>query len=217
MTPRPNPRPLAPGRFAGLRPVSHFALGQAVAPVPFAVLDLETTGLRSRSDRIIEVAVVRCAPDGTPLSEWSSLVAPPDGDPGPTHVHGISATDLHDAPDLASLLPTLLEQLDGTVIVAHNLAFDSAFLAHEFQRCGRQPLDNHGLCTLELARRMLPGQQGHSLAACAAAFDIPHPDAHRALADTQVTARLLRALLQQLDSPDWAPLDPVLRTESLVS
>jgi DNA polymerase III epsilon subunit family exonuclease len=195
-------------RFSGLVPVQFDGTGSALEPLPFAVIDVETTGLRPRHDRVIEIAVVRCASDGQPISEWSTLVDP-GRDPGPTRVHGIAASDLIGAPTFTDALAALRSHLEGAVIVAHNLSFDAAFIAHEFRRSGAEPHRGLGLCTLELARTTLSGEEGYSLAACARALGIAQPLAHRALADTRVTAGVLQALLQQLAGADSTP--PVLR------
>lgn len=201
-----------PNRFSGLIPTGFFATGDTLPLLPFAVIDVETTGLRPRHDRVIEVAVVRCDPTGSPISEWSTLVDP-GRDPGPTRVHGISASDLIGAPTFVNALPELITQLEGAVVVAHNLSFDAAFFSHEFQRAGSAPLDCYGLYTLELARVVLEGQSGFSLGACAAALGIEHPDAHRALADTRVTALLLQELIG-LITTDESSTPPLRLTES---
>lgn len=199
-----------PNRFSGLIPTGFLATGGALALLPFAVIDVETTGLRPRHDRVIEVAVVRCDPTGAPISEWSTLVDP-GRDPGPTRVHGISASDLIGAPTFPEALPELRSQLEGAVVVAHNLSFDAAFFAHEFQRAASEPLTGYGLCTLELARLVLAGQSGFSLGACAASLGIEHPNAHRALADTRVTALLLQALIRRI-APDASSTPPLRLT-----
>lgn len=196
-----------PHRFSGLIPAGFLTTGTPLPLLPFAVVDVETTGLRPRQDRIIEIAVVRCDPSGEPLSEWSTLIDP-GRDPGPTRVHGISATDLIGAPTFPEAIPQLLEQLNGAVVVAHNLSFDAAFVSHELRRSDDVSFTGYGLCTLELARVVLAGQAGFSLGACAAALGIAHPDAHRALADTRVTARLLQELISRI-APD-APSPPTL-------
>ncbi|HEY6534040.1 MAG TPA: 3'-5' exonuclease [Acidimicrobiales bacterium] len=167
----------------------------ALAPCgPYAVVDVETTGLDPSTDRVVEVAVVRCDDRGRTVSEWSTLVHP-DRDPGPTAVHGITVDDLAAAPRFADVVPELLRQLDGTVVTAHNLAFDAAFLAAECRRSGLQGPMGFGLCTLTLARSLYPGRDGYSLATCSAAAGIEQIDAHRALADARVTAELLARML----------------------
>jgi len=189
---------------AGLRPVRLRRRGAPAPDGPYAVVDVETTGLDPATDRIVEIAVVRCDGQGRVEAEWSSLVQP-DRDPGAVAVHGITTDDLAGAPRFTQVAEPLAELLDGTVVTAHNLAFDAAFLHREWSRAGvtRPPLP--GLCTLALSRDLHPRRpDGYSLAACAAAADIPQPEAHRALADARVTAALLAVLLSSLPS-GWRP------------
>jgi len=162
--------------------------------LPFAVLDVETTGLSPARDRVIEIAVVRCAPDGSFIDEWSTLVDP-GRDPGPTHIHGISAADLEGAPTFEDIAEELRQRLSGSMVAAHNLSFDAGFLAAEYQRAGATTPDQPAVCTLQLARQVLKGNEAFSLAACAAALGIDHPNAHRALPDTRVTASVLAAMI----------------------
>ena len=84
-------------RPAGLRTISLGRRGPLAPGGPYAVVDVETTGLDPTVDRVVEVAVVRCDEQGHPVSEWSTLVQP-DRDPGPTTVHGLTADDLAAAP-----------------------------------------------------------------------------------------------------------------------
>ena len=168
--------------------------------LPFAVLDVETTGLSPARDRVIEIAVVRCAPDGSFIDEWSTLVDP-GRDPGPTHIHGISAADLEGAPTFEDIAEELRQRLSGSMVAAHNLSFDAGFLAAEYQRAGATTPDQPAVCTLQLARQVLKGNDAFSLAACAAALGIDHPNAHRALPDTRVTASVLAAMVNILHPP----------------
>ena len=174
--------------------------------LPFAVLDVETTGLSPARDRVIEIAVIRCAPDGSVIDEWSTLVDP-GRDPGPTHIHGISAADLRGAPSFAEIAGELDDRIAGAMVAAHNLSFDAGFLRAEYTRAGLEAPDQASICTLQLARVTLSGTGGFSLAACAAELGIDHPNAHRALADTRVTASVLHAMIQLLHpSIDQDPL-----------
>jgi DNA polymerase III epsilon subunit family exonuclease len=185
-------------RPSGLRQVSLRRTGRRAPDGPYAVVDVETTGLDPSIDRIVEVAVVHCDASGRARSEWSSLVQP-DRDPGPTGVHGITTADLAAAPRFADLADELAGQLAGTVVTAHNLAFDSRFLDEEWRRAGTSVPVLPGLCTLTLDRSLHPGRpDGYSLAACAAAAGVAQSEAHRALADARVTAELLAALLAGL-------------------
>lgn len=197
-SPGPSTAPTWSAAPAGLRPVRLTRFGRLAPTGPYAVVDVETTGLDPTVDRIVEVAVVRCGADGTPLSEWSTLVHP-RRDPGPTSVHGITADDLVPAPAFEEVAPLLAAALEGTIVTAHNLAFDAGFLDAEWARLGASRPPAPGLCTLTLDRALHPGRaEGYSLAACAAAAGIDQPDAHRALADARVTAELLQSLLRSV-------------------
>ncbi len=184
-------------RPGDLRAVRLRRWGPAAPRMPFAVIDVETTGLDPDADRVIEVAVVGCGEDGRATSHWSSLVQP-GRDAGATSVHGITDDDLRDAPTFADLVPALVACLQGRIVVAHNLPFDVAFLGAELDRVGADPLRGTGLCTLAFARSVLPDPGGYSLAACCAAVGVDHHEAHRALADARVTADLLAAMIARV-------------------
>ncbi|MEI6503461.1 MAG: exonuclease domain-containing protein, partial [Armatimonadota bacterium] len=68
-----------------------------------AVVDVETTGFAAQhTDRIVEIAIVRLSSGGDTLDEFETLVNP-QRDVGPTHIHGISAHDVLDAPTFAEI------------------------------------------------------------------------------------------------------------------
>ncbi|WP_198680908.1 DEAD/DEAH box helicase [Lentzea terrae] len=188
--------------IAGLpAPVRYSALDD----LPFAVVDLETTGYAPRrGDRIIEIAVVRIGPDGAPLGEWSTLVDP-ERNVGASWVHGITTSDVEGAPRFADIVDVVAEQLDGAVLVAHNLPFEQRFLEAEFQRAGRPLPSETGVCTIEVDR-MIHDAGRRKLQECCAAAGIDFDgSAHRALADARMTAALLRHYLQQPtgSARDW--------------
>ncbi|MDN6676901.1 exonuclease domain-containing protein, partial [Corynebacterium variabile] len=156
----------------------------------FAVVDVETTGFTNR-DRVLEVAVVHAAADGTVTGTWSTLVNP-DRDIPNTRIHGISAADVVGAPTFADIAGELSDQLNGRIFVAHNVAFDSRLLAAEFGRLGLTdtPFTGASLCTLTLTGRLLPGS-GRGLSAALSAAGIVNAHAHAALGDAEATAELL--------------------------
>lgn len=72
--------------------------------LPFAVVDVETTGFSPRlHDRLVEIAIVRIGPDGSPQDEYSTLINPLR-DVGPTRIHGITAADLVEAPTFVEVM-----------------------------------------------------------------------------------------------------------------
>lgn len=189
----------------------------------FAVLDLETTGFSAtKYDRIVEIGIVFLDVNGHVEGSYSTLVNP-NRDVGPTHVHGITAKEVFDAPSFDQISADLVEMLQGRVVVCHNAPFDTAFLFAEFERAG---LWVNGaavsvLCTMQLATEFLSGN-GRSLQACCAAYDIENSRAHTALADAEATAELLQAYmnqepaysvwdkaLEQADEDGWPEVQPL--------
>ena len=158
----------------------------------YAVIDLETTGLSpAHHHRVLEVAVVLVDDDGQLVYEWDTLVNP-SRDVGATEIHGLSAADLHRAPTFDRIAGELGSLLCGRVPVAHNLAFDAAFLSAEFDRLGHSvPLSKtNGICTMRLAGLYL-SSGGRSLGSCCEVIGCPLESAHSALEDARGTARLL--------------------------
>ncbi|GIG36255.1 exonuclease domain-containing protein [Cellulomonas pakistanensis] len=180
--PAPAPAPAAPA---------------PVAPAPravFAVLDVETTGLAAARDRVLELSVIRCDASGRPIDEWSSRFNP-QGPVGATHIHGITAADVADAPLFAAEVAAVASRLSGLVLVAHNARFDLAFLRAEFARAGWAMPWAPALCTLEESRRHLPSLARRRLPDCCAAAGVRHQGAHSALGDARAAAGLLAAYL----------------------
>ena len=160
----------------------------------FCVVDVETTGLYPRSDRVVELGVVRTLGDGTVLSEWSTLVDPAR-DIGPTHIHGIAAGDVIGAPQFSELIGDILEEVQDSVLVGHNISFDLRFLRAEFERAQTELPEMPSLCTLAFSRELIPGRHSRKLGACCEQIGIAHLDAHAALGDARATAQLLTGYL----------------------
>jgi len=159
----------------------------------YAVVDVETTGLSPRLDRIIEVAVVALTESGTVEWAWSTLVRP-ERDVGPTHIHGLRASDVAGAPVFADIAGYLAFLLGGRVIVGHNVAFDWRMLSAEFGRMGvitPDPIPT--VCTCSIARSL--GHYPATLNACLGAYGIENSQAHSAEGDAMATARLLASMV----------------------
>nr|WP_050778019.1 exonuclease domain-containing protein [Micromonospora sp. ATCC 39149] len=178
-----------------MSPVGLFAYGSAseregvdLGEVPFVVVDVETTGLSSTSDRIVEIALVRIE-GGRVVDEWATLVDP-GRDPDPTFVHHITAEMLSGAPTFADVAGEILSRLDGAVVVAHNARFEEGFIAQEFARVGISTAPLPAVCTLRLARQVLAAPN-FQLVSCCTVYGIELHDAHTALGDTRATAQLL--------------------------
>lgn len=170
--------------------------------MPFAVIDFETTGLVPEgTDRVVEVGVVLTDDTGRIEHEWTTLINP-SRDIGATHVHGIRACDVVDAPDFAAISDYLIEMLAGRVVVAHNASFDMRFLHAELKRA-RYPLLERPLavCTRKWGGRMTGAAK---LAHCCEALGISLTNAHSAIGDAHATSELLSHLISYCrDINEW--------------
>lgn len=167
---------------------------------PFAVVSIETTGLSpAKGDRVVEIAVVRTDASGHVEDEYATLLNP-GRDVGPVFVHGISNSEVLDAPTFDDVAGELLDRLDGAVVVAHNAAFVERFLAAELARIGVALPLNPALCSLWLARRTVraPNQRLDTLARV---VGVPVAEAPTALTDARTVAALLPRLLAMHGEP----------------
>jgi DNA polymerase III epsilon subunit family exonuclease len=165
--------------------------------VNFVVVDVETTGMRPMEDRITEVAAVLVR--GRELREaYSTLVHPERPVPALiARLTGIDDALLAGSPPFSRVASPLLDFLGNSALVAHNAPFDRGFLNHELARSGREPLGNPVICTVKLARRVLPGLASRRLDALADHFGFSFRQRHRALGDAEVTARVLISMLEE--------------------
>jgi DNA polymerase III epsilon subunit family exonuclease len=179
-----------------LTPVSPAGAARSLAEIPFVVVDVETTGGRPPGDRVTEIGAVRMRA-GRVEGEWSSLVNPGRPIPGfVARLTGIDDARVSGAPPFEALAEEFLEFLGGAAFVAHNARFDWRFLNAELLRARGGRLTNARLCTVRLARRLLPHVKRWNLDALAWLFGIEIEGRHRALPDARGTARLLALLLE---------------------
>ncbi|GAA0342133.1 hypothetical protein GCM10009540_72910 [Streptomyces turgidiscabies] len=169
----------------------------------WALVDVETSGLIARRDRVLSVAVMTIGPDGEQTGEFSTLLNP-GCDPGPVDVHGLTVEQLKGAPAFDQVAGRIGAMLQDRVLVAHNAQFDYDFLAHEFARVRMWLPVSQRLCTLALNRQVDPPTDNMKLGTLAAHYGVPQQRAHDALDDTRVLAGILRASLREaarLDLP----------------
>ena len=198
----------AAGRWSA---TAHARLARGVDECVFVVVDLETTGgAPARGDTIIEIGALRLV-GGRVVDRFDELVHP--GRPLPrfiSHLTGITPAMLADRPGIGAVLPRFVDFAADSVLVAHNAAFDLAFLNAARLQLDGQTFDAHHLCTLHLARRVLPQLRRRSLDALAAHFGIPLVDRHRALGDARMTAEIFFHFLESLRGQGVVRLDQLL-------
>lgn len=163
----------------------------------FSVVDIETSGLSLRRNRILQVAVVTVA-GGEIVDQWSSLIRLrwPWQRVGPRNVHHIDRRTLRSAPDRHCVLEELARRLDGSVFTAHNAAFDWAFISRAAREAGIELPHVDRLCTLRLSRRLDPERRlSHRLPDVCVRYEITNQRPHDALHDALATAEVLPHLL----------------------
>ena len=190
----PRVRQLADGRW-GLVPEAQGS--PLLEECAFAVVDVETTGMRAgASDRITEIAVV--VVHGTRREVvFDSLINP--GRPIPPAICAITRITnemVREAPRFAEVADHVLAALAGRVFVAHNARFDWGFVSAEIRRARDIALDGPQLCTVRLARRLVKGVRSCGLDNLTQHFGFANPARHRAAGDALVTADLLQHLLR---------------------
>lgn len=177
----------------------------------WAVIDVETSGFRPGQARVISLAVLGLDAAGRVEQSVVSLLNP-GVDPGPTHVHGLTAAMLEDQPQFGDIVGDVVEVLCGRTLVAHNVAFDYAFLASEAELAGVElPIDTV-MCTLELARRLDLGIDNLRLETLAAHWGVTQERPHDAFDDAVVLTGVLASALERARQCDvWLPVHPVTR------
>lgn len=187
-----------------------------LSSLSFAVVDVETTGGRPENgDRVTEIAVVTVR-DGAVSNVFETLVNPERSiPPFITRLTNISWEMVRDKAPFRDVCADVLSALDGNVFVAHNASFDWRFVSAEVARSTGRELTGRRLCTVRLARRLLPQLRSRSLDWVARHYNVEIPAGmrHRAAGDALATAHCLLRLLD--DARDhgcerWSELERFL-------
>ncbi|HEU0054313.1 MAG TPA: 3'-5' exonuclease [Longimicrobium sp.] len=181
----------------------------------WVVVDLETTGGSPyRGHRVTEVAAVRVS-GGEITDTYCSLVNPERYiPPRIVSLTGITHEMVSGAPLFGQVARQVSEAIAGCVFVAHNAAFDWRFLSHEMQMATGAAPRGRQLCTVRLARKLLPELPSRGLDALSLYFGVNIESRHRALDDAVATARILLRMIEMLEdreAGDWDSMQKLLR------
>lgn len=166
------------------------------------VFDFETSGLDPVNDRAIEVAAIKII-HGKVVSEFSTLIH----FPAPlkekiTEITGITDADLEHAMDELSAFKILRKLMGpGSLIVAHNAAFDLQFLHHGMMRLMGRTFENPFIDTMTISRERTT--YPHRLTEMCEKYGVKLEGAHRALNDVYGCWELLKALHEEKPVEDW--------------
>ena len=192
----------------------------ALSSLSFAVVDVETTGGQpGGSDRITEIAIVTVR-DGRVQQVYETLVNPERTiPPFVSRLTNITWEMVREKAPFRGICNDVVRALEGHVFVAHNAAFDWRFVSTEVARSTGRALTGRRLCTVRLARRILPQLRKRSLDWVAMYYgvEIPRGQRHRAGGDAIATAHCLIRLLDDAKAHGctrWSELERFLSTGS---
>jgi len=183
-----------------------------LARLSYVVVDVETTGTSPwHGDRITEIAciVVR---EGMVAERFETLVNPERSIPPMiTNLTQINWEMVKDAPRFRDICADVVRVLSGHVFVAHNADFDWRFVSTEVQRASGQRLSGRRLCTVRLARRVLPQLRSRRLDSVANYYGVEILARHRAAGDAVATAHVLLRLLDEARERECRCWDDLMR------
>ena len=161
----------------------------------YTALDLETTGLNPKKDKIIEIGAVKVR-NGEITDRFQSFV-----NPGRVlenkvkNLTGICDEMLEGAPEMGELIEPLIEFLGEDVLVGHRILFDYSFVKKAAVNHSLS-FEKMGIDTLKLSRKLLPELESKSLESVCKYYGIEHK-AHRAIGDARATSDLYQKLAGQ--------------------
>lgn len=161
----------------------------------YVCIDLETTGLDPKRNRIIEIGAVKVINDQI-VEEWESFVNPGEKlEERISDLTGICDEQLSQAPDIGEVLPKLISMTGSEVLLGHRVMFDYSFLKKAAVD-NRSSFEREGIDTLKIARKYLDNLESRSLGYLCRHYGIRHR-AHRALGDAKATVELYRKLTEE--------------------
>ena len=164
---------------------------------PVVVFDTETTGTNARADRIVEIACLKVFPDGR-RDLWVRRLNPGIAIPAAAAaIHGIRDEDVAALPRFSDVAAELAAFLDGCDLAGYNITgFDLPVLRIEFLRAG-VPFELAGRRLLDAQRIFFNREPRHLSAAARFYCQADHAGAHGALADAEMTLRVLEGQLDR--------------------
>lgn len=176
----------------------------------YICIDLETTGLNPKMDKIIEIGAVKVI-DGKVTDTFSALVNPGRIlEERVSELTGITNDKLENAPYIEDILPALEDFLEDLPLLGHRILFDYSFLKKAMVT-NKRSFERKGIDTLRIARRFLPSLEHRTLEFLCKHYGIPHT-AHRALEDAKATSELYQRLAKDFYNEE----EPCFKLQPLV-
>lgn len=166
----------------------------------FVVFDIETTGLNTETDQIIEIGAVKLE-YGKIVEYYDTLIDPNrEIPPDASRINHIYDDDVKNSPYIEDVLGFFMEYIKGYKLIAHNgNGFDLKILRRDCQKLGL-PFENELIDSLIEARKILKRERSHSLDSLCRHYNIVNKNAHRAYEDSEATAKVFVKLMDDLYS-----------------
>ncbi len=163
----------------------------------FVVFDIETTGLNSHTNEIIEIGAVKIKA-GRIVDRYSQLINP--GRPIPYHITEItSITDeqVANEPKIDEVIGKFVDFIGDAVLVAHNAPFDMGFIKRDIKKYLNIDLQSSVIDTLQMARDLFPDLKKYGLGDLNKTLGLALEKHHRAVDDSQATANMFIIFLDK--------------------
>lgn len=181
-------------------------------PNSYLAVDIETTGLNAKEDKIIEIGAVKVL-NGQVTEQFQTLVNPYCRLAEITRsLTGITESMLMDAPGIAEVIGGLVAFCEeGLPVLGHHVIFDYSFLKRAAVNQGLA-FERNGIDTLKLCRTFMPAEEKKNLEAACAFYGIDRGQAHRALADAIDAHALYQTLCQHhgMENPEEFAEKPLI-------
>jgi len=197
--------------------------GGALAQLPsllldeFVAIDVETTGLKPRQQRVIEIALIRYK-GGVEIERYESLLNPDRSIP--TYIVNLtSITNSHveDAPHFHEIADRVIEFIGDAMVVGHNVSFDISFINAELSRADRAELINERIDTMGMSMKLLSGLRKPNLDRVAAQVGLHPRKIHRAGGDAELTAEVAIRLVEEAVRQGVTSIDQLKAVSHLVA
>lgn len=163
----------------------------------FVVFDIETTGLNSHTNEIIEIGAVKIKA-GRIVDRYSQLINP--GRPIPYHITEItSITDeqVANEPKINEVIGKFVDFIGDAVLVAHNAPFDMGFIKRDIKKYLNIDYQCSVIDTLQMARDLFPDLKKYGLGDLNKTLGLALEKHHRAVDDSQATANMFIIFLDK--------------------
>jgi DNA polymerase-3 subunit alpha (Gram-positive type) len=175
------------------------ARGEKINQLDYVVFDIETTGLDPLKNEITEIGALKIK--GKELENvFSHLIKPAKPIPPEiTRLTGIDDEIVKDSPLVKEIIPKFIDFIGSSALIAHNAEFDFSFIKAQSEKLGLKPLDNSVICTVKIARYLIPHLQNHKLHTVASHFGLRVQNRHRAIGDVELTFQIWVNFLPMLE------------------